>query len=113
MEVAGGDFFPQDAKNVGTVGGGRGVKKTKLQTAMLSDNWNVALTFGHNCTSVQRDAPFSSTIRTLLQILEQLIGSNVSGILFLCYQGEYVCFVFFKYCGSCALIPNQLQLSPK
>lgn len=41
-------FFSQDAKYVGTVGEGKGGQKSKLQTAMLSDNWNVALTFGDN-----------------------------------------------------------------
>lgn len=41
----------------GLLGEGR-VQKAKLQTAILSDNWNVGLMFGDNYTSVQRDTHF-------------------------------------------------------
>lgn len=36
--------------------GREGVKKQNLQTAILSDNWNVSLMFGDSYTSVQRDS---------------------------------------------------------
>jgi len=63
--------FFQDVKYVGTIGGregGKGGYNAKLQTAILSDNWNVGLMFrGQLHLSAKRHSS-SRTIRVLLQI---------------------------------------------
>lgn len=92
-------FFPGHQIFVGLSGEGRG-QKAKLQTAILSDNWNVGLMFGDKYTSVQRDTNFPVQSRCYCRLISKCSWNSWLGK---CY---HVMFIWIGFL-SCIMDQNE------
>lgn len=84
--------------------GREGVKKQKLQTVILSDNWNVGLMFGDNYTSVQRDTHFPVQSGCYCRSMSQCSWNSWLASIFpyccspelgFCDVSRWICFCFY------------------